>query len=162
VPEGQEGELVWTWLSAEATAVIRFRSHDVSRITWDRCLCGRTHPRIRRIAGRSDGALSIGGFIVYPSRIQDVVHLMPELGAFHVILDSARGLDQLIIRVEVKDGVRKPSSELAHHLTNAVRSYLIVTPKVEMMPAGSLAMPEGISYRVLDYRKGSGHYGAAD
>lgn len=162
VPDGNQGELVWTWLSAEATAAIRFRSHDISRISWDRCLCGRTHPRVRRIAGRADGALSIGGFIVYPSRIQDVIQQMPELGAFHIILDSIRGLDQLSIRVEVRDGTRTPSAELRERLTNTVGSYLTFTPIVEMMPPGTLSMKEGVAYRVLDYRKGSGHYGATD
>ena len=134
----------------------------MSRITWERCLCGRTHPRVRRIVGRSDGALSIGGFVVYPSRIQDVIHQMPDLGAFHVILDSVRGLDRLLIKVEVRDGVRTPSSELTHRLTSAIRSYMTVTPIVEIMPSGTLSMKEGISYRVLDYRRGSGRYGAAD
>jgi phenylacetate-CoA ligase len=162
VPEGSEGELVWTWLSAEATAVIRYRSHDVSRITWDRCLCGRTHPRVRRIVGRTDGALSIGGYVVYPSKIKDVVRLFPELGPFHAIIDSARGLDCFTLRVEVKDGVHVPSTELARRLSTAVRSYLTVTPAIEMMPAGTLAMGDGTSYRVLDYRRGSGRYGEAD
>ena len=162
VPEGEEGELVWTWLSAEATAVIRFRSHDVSRITWDRCLCGRTHPRVRRIVGRTDGALSIGGYVVYPSKIQDVVHLFPELGPCHAIIDSIRGLDCLTLRVEVKDGVHVPSEDLAQRLKTAVRSYLTITPVIEMMPAGTLNVEDGTSYRVLDYRKGSGRYGAAD
>ena len=134
----------------------------MSRITWDRCLCGRTHPRVRRIVGRSDGALSVGGFIIYPSRIQDVIYQMPELGAFHIILDSHRGLDRLLIKVEVKDGVRAQSTELTYRLTTTIRSYLTVTPIVEMMPPGTLAMKEGVSYRVLDYRKGSGRYGAAD
>ncbi len=162
VPEGEEGELVWTWLSAEATAVIRYRSHDVSRITWDRCLCGRTHPRIRRIVGRTDGALSIGGYVVYPSKILDVVQLFPEFGPCHALIDSARGLDCLTLRVEVRDGVHVPSSELARRLKTAVRSYLTITPVIEMMPAGTLAMGDGSSFRVLDYRRGSGRYGAAD
>jgi phenylacetate-CoA ligase len=162
VSEGGQGELVWTWLSAEATAVIRYRSHDISRITWDRCGCGRTHPRIRRIIGRTDGALSIGGYIVYPSKIEDVVRLFPEFGPYHVILDSARGLDCLNIRVEVKDGVHVPSRELASRLTTAVRSYMTVTPVVEVMAPGTLTMGEGTSYRILDYRKGSGRYAEAD
>jgi phenylacetate-CoA ligase len=162
VPEGSEGELVWTWLSAEATAVIRFRSHDMSRITWERCLCGRTHPRIRRIVGRTDGALSIGGFIVYPSRIQDVILQIPEFGPFHIILDSHRGLDRLLIKVEVRDGVRTPSFELAKRLAYSIRSYLTVTPIVEVMPPGTLPMKEGTPFSILDYRKGSGRYGAAD
>jgi phenylacetate-CoA ligase len=162
VPEGCEGELVWTWLSAEATAVIRFRSHDVSRISWERCLCGRTHPRVRRIVGRADGALSIGGFIVYPSRIQDVILQMPELGVFQIIMDSYRGLDRLLLKVEVREGVHTSSEELAQRLTYAIRSYLTVTPVVEVMPPGTLSIKEGSAYSILDYRKGSGRYGAAD
>ncbi len=162
VPEGELGELVWTWLSAEASAVIRFRSHDISRITWERCLCGRTHPRIRRIVGRADGALSIGGYIVYPEKILDVIQLFPEFGPYHVILDSTRGLDNLVIRVEVRDGVRTQSRELASRLTTAIRSYMTVTPTVEVMPPGTLSMGEGTPYRILDYRKGSGRYGEAD
>jgi len=162
VPEGGQGELVWTWLSAEATAVIRYRSHDISKITWDRCSCGRTHPRVRRIVGRTDGALSIGGYIVYPSKIEDVVRIFPEFGPYHVLLDSARGLDNLTIRVEIKEGVHVPSSDLANKLKTAVRSYMTVTPIVEVMAPGTLSMGEGTSSRILDYRKGSGRYAEAD
>ena len=162
VPEGGQGELVWTWLAAEATAVIRYRSHDISRITWDRCSCGRTHPRVRRIVGRTDGALSIGGYIVYPSKIEDVVRIFPEFGPYHVLLDSARGLDHLTIRVEMKDGVHVPSKDLAAKLKTAVRSYMTVTPIVEVMAPGTLSMGEGASSRILDYRKGSGRYAEAD
>lgn len=100
--------------------------------------------------------------MVYPSKIQDVIHLFPELGPCHAIMDSARGLDCLTLRVEVKDGVHVSSAELADRLRTAVRSYLTITPVIEMMPAGTLAMGEGTSFRVLDYRKGSGRYAAAD
>jgi phenylacetate-CoA ligase len=162
VPEGGQGELVWTWLCAEATAVIRYRSHDISRITWERCSCGRTHPRVRRIIGRTDGALSIGGYIVYPSKIEDVVRLFPEFGPYHVLLDSARGLDCLTIRVEIRDGVHVSSGDMASKLKTAVRSYMTVTPVVEVMAPGTLAMDEGTSCRILDYRKGSGRYAEAD
>ncbi|UCG37718.1 MAG: phenylacetate--CoA ligase [bacterium] len=162
VPEGEQGELVWTWLSAEATAVIRYRSHDISRITWERCLCGRTHPRVRRIVGRTDGALSVGGYIIYPSKIQDVVHMFPEFGPFHVLIDSSRGLDCMTVRVEVKDGVRVPSRDLASRLRTAIRSYMTVTPLIEVMAPGTLAMGEGSACRILDYRRGSGRYGSSD
>ena len=134
----------------------------MSRISWERCLCGRTHPRVRRIVGRADGALSIGGFIVYPSRIQDVILQMPELGVFQIIMDSYRGLDRLLLKVEVREGVHTSSEELAQRLTYAIRSYLTVTPVVEVMPPGTLSIKEGSAYSILDYRKGSGRYGAAD
>jgi phenylacetate-coenzyme A ligase PaaK-like adenylate-forming protein len=87
---------------------------------------------------------------------------MPEFGPFHIILDSHRGLDRLLIKVEVREGVRTPSTELAQRLAYAVNSYLTVTPVVEVMPPGTLLMKEGTPFSILDYRKGSGRYGAAD
>ena len=163
VKEGNQGELVWTWLSAEGTAVIRYRSYDISRVTWEVCRCGRTHPRVRRIVGRADGALSVGGYVVYPSKLQDVLGLFPEVGPFHVVLDSEKGLDCLNIRAEVRKGFSADPADLAARVTYAVRSYLTVTPKVEIVPRGVLALgPEDPPYRVLDYRRGSGRYGAVD
>ena len=163
VPEGGVGELVWTWLTAEATAVIRYRSHDVSRITWQKCRCGRTHPRVRRIVGRTDGALSIGGYIVYPSKIQDVIWLFPELGRYHVILDSARGLDCLTIRAELRSGAAVTAEKIAEDLRVAIQSYVVFTPAVEIVPEGALgAKPGDPPFRILDYRRGSGRYGAGD
>jgi phenylacetate-coenzyme A ligase PaaK-like adenylate-forming protein len=79
-----------------------------------------------------------------------------------VILDSARGLDCLTIKVEMKDGVHVSSRSMATKLTTAVRSYMTVTPVVEVMAPGTLAMGEGTSFRILDYRKGSGRYAEAD
>ncbi len=170
-PGGQEGELVWTHLSAEAMAVIRYRSHDLSRVTREVCACGRTHPRFTPIGGRSDEVLSIGGYVVFPSRFAEVLASFPALGHFAVILDSARGLDRLALRVETKEGA-VPDDEAARRLgarvEEAVRSYVGVTPRVELVPAGELGMEkpgaaeaggEGPLYRVLDYRKGSGRYG---
>ncbi len=160
VTEGGVGELVWTWLTAEANAVIRYRSHDLSRITWQPCRCGRTHPRVRRIMGRTDGALSIGGYVVYPTKIQDVIWLFPELGHYHVILDSMRGLDAFTIRAEVKAGSATPMKKLAEDLKVAVKSYMVCTPIVDLVPEGALGMKPGDPPgRVLDYRYASGRYG---
>ena len=77
-------------------------------------------------------------------------------------MDSHRGLDRLLLKVEVRDGVHTPSVELARRLKQTIRSYLTVTPVVEIMPPGTLSMKDGSAYSILDYRKGSGRYGAAD
>ncbi len=163
VPEGNIGELVWTWLNAEATAVIRFRSHDLSRVIWKRCRCGRTHPRVRRILGRTDGALSIGGFVVYPSRLQDVMSLFPEVGPFQVILDSVRGLDGFSVSVELRKGVRTDEEALSDRIRSAVCSYLVCTPDVQVVPGGTLGLEgEDPPFRIIDYRRFSGRYGAEE
>ncbi len=160
VPEGNPGELIWTWLSAEGTAVIRYRSHDISSLTWEVCRCGRTHPRVRRIAGRTDGALSIGGYIVYPSKLQDVMGLFPETGHFHVILDSVKGLDCMTIRAELKVEADLDPAVLAGRIRSAVRSYVVVNPRVEIVPSGALDHDsDEPGYRLVDYRTGSGRYG---
>ncbi len=160
VPEGIPGELVWTWLSAEGTAMIRYRSHDISSVTWERCPCKRTHPRITRISGRTDGALSIGGYIVYPSKLQDVMGLFPEVGDFHVILDSVKGLDCMTIRAQLRGGTGLDAERLALRICSAIRSYVVVTPRVEVVPAGTLGTEVGKSgFRIIDYRRGSGRYG---
>jgi phenylacetate-CoA ligase len=77
VPDGAAGELVWTSLTSDSTAMIRYRSHDISSLTWEPCPCGRTHPRIGRITGRSDDALSVGGLVVFPSQIEEVLLRFP-------------------------------------------------------------------------------------
>lgn len=163
VPEGNVGELVWTWLSAEGTAVIRYRSHDISRVLWKKCLCGRTHPRVRRITGRTDDALSIGGYIVYPSRLRDVMLLFPEVGPFQVSLDSIKGLDCFSVKVELREGAEMDPDVLTRRITSAVCSYLVCTPLVEVVPRGSLGL-EGVDppFRIIDYRRSSGRYGTGD
>ena len=73
VADGDPGELVWTSLTSDSMAMIRYRSHDICSLTWEPCACGRTHPRIGRITGRSDDALSIGGLVVFPSQVEEVL-----------------------------------------------------------------------------------------
>jgi phenylacetate-CoA ligase len=173
VAEGEAGELVWTHLSAQAMGVIRYRSHDLSRVTRDVCACGRTHPRFTPIGGRSDEVLSIGGYVVYPSRFAEVISSFRELGRFAVILDSVRGLDRLTLRVEAKPAAA-PGDAASRHLRarveEAVRSYVGVTPRVELVEPGDLGLerrrterPAGAEgrphFRIIDYRKGSGRYG---
>ncbi len=163
VAEGEPGELVWTWLNAEGTAVIRYRSHDLSEVTWEPCPCGRTHPRVRRISGRNDGALSIGGYIVYPSKIAHVMELFPEVGTFQVILDSVKGLDCFTIMVEPEKGAEVDPVRLAGRLQSAVKSYVVCTPMVHVVPRGSLGLVGADPpYRIIDYRRSSGRYGGAE
>src|SRR5258708_29687564 len=104
VEEGKDGELVWTWLTGDGTAMIRYRSRDLSRTWWEgRCACGRTHPKISAIKGRSDDAVSIRGLIVFPSQVEPALVKFPETGAnFRIVVDKHNGLDTFDLNVAAK------------------------------------------------------------
>jgi phenylacetate-CoA ligase len=164
VEDGKDGELVWTWLSADGTAMIRYRSRDLSRTWWEeRCSCGRTHPKIASIKGRSDDAVSIRGLIVFPSQVEAALVKFPETGAnFRIIVDRRNDLDTFDLKVEVKDAALLDHPErartLGRQMAEAVKTITGNSPKVELVPADSLPRASGgesktASARVEDRRK---------
>ena len=164
VEEGKDGELVWTWLAADGTAMIRYRSRDLSRTWWEeRCVCGRTHPKIAAIKGRSDDAVSIRGLIVFPSQIEAALVKFPETGSnFRIIVDKRNDLDTFELKVEVKDAALLHNHErtqmLSREMAEAVKTVTGNSPKVELVPADSLPRASGgesktASARVEDRRK---------
>lgn len=163
VEEGQDGELVWTWLNADGTAMIRYRSRDLSRLWWEeRCACGRTHPKIGAIKGRSDDAISMRGLIVFPSQVEAALVKFPEAGAnFRIIVEKRDGLDTFDLKVEVREAVLLASAEharlLARRMADAVKAVTGTFPRVELVPADSLPRATGgeaktASARVEDRR----------
>jgi phenylacetate-CoA ligase len=163
VEEGQEGELVWSWLAADGTAMLRYRSRDLSRTWWDeRCACGRTHPKIAAIKGRSDDAVSIRGLIVFPSQVEAALASFPETGAnFRIIVDRCEDLDTFDLKVEVRDSsllqYTERCSALSRGMAEAVKAVTGNSPRVELVPAESLPRASGgesktASERVEDRR----------
>jgi phenylacetate-CoA ligase len=164
VAEGQDGELVWTWLTSDGTAMIRYRSRDLSRLWWEeRCACGRTHPKIGAIKGRSDDAVSIRGLIVFPSQVEAALVQFPETASnFRIIVDRKNDLDTFDLKVEIKNAALLEDAEqvrsLQSRMAAAVKSITGNTPKVELLPADSLPRATGgesktASARVEDRRK---------
>lgn len=165
VPEGKDGELVWTALNFEGTAFIRYRSRDLSSLTWADCPCGRTHPRIGAIKGRTDDAVSLRGLIVFPSQVEEALLKFEEMGANFrmVITTDERQLDHFALRVEVKDpallGRPDREAELRTKMRDAVGTLTGVRPnEVELLPPDALprvTAGEGktASARVEDRRK---------
>ena len=162
--DGKDGELVWTWLTADGTAMIRYRSRDLSRLWWEeRCACGRTHPKIAAIKGRSDDAVSIRGLIVFPSQVEAALVKFPEIGAnFRIVVDRLNGLDTFDLKVEVKDTSVLTDEEhnrtLSRKMAESVKTVTGNSPKVELVPAESLPRASGgesktASARVEDRRK---------
>jgi phenylacetate-CoA ligase len=142
VGDGERGELVWTSLTSESMAMIRYRSRDISSLTWEPCPCGRTHPRIGRITGRSDDALSIGGLVVFPSQIEEVLVRFDEFANnFCMVVELVSNLDRLTVQAEVRDlaGLTQEAREtLARRIAAGVKTAVGVTPRVELFDPFSL------------------------
>ena len=166
VEDGQPGELVWTSLASESMAMIRYRSRDISSLTWRPCACGRTHPRIGRITGRSDDAISIGAYVVFPSQVEDVLAKYEDIGNnFCMVIETSRDRDQLTLQVEVL-GLNELSAEareqLAKKVAAATKSAIGVTPRVEL--AQPMSLPRMTSgdgktacHRIVDRRRDQHH-----
>jgi phenylacetate-CoA ligase len=165
VPEGKEGELVWTFLVSEAMVVIRYRSGDLSRIISEPCACGRTSVRIANIKGRVDAGMSIGGYVIFPSTVEDVLFKFKESGSnFQCIVDSdQRGLDRLTLNLEASDrsilSDETKKADFIKRLTESVQSYLGVTPKVinlvepDSLPVAKDDQSKTSNIRMIDKRK---------
>ena len=143
VKDGEQGEIVFSWISSDTCAMLRYRSHDVASITWEQCGCGRTHPRMGRILGRSDDALSISGYVVFPSKTEEVLNKIEGLGNnFRMIIESNGPLDHLTIVTEVKDAdiLKDPigADTLRKTVISMVKTHLGMTPSVELVEPESL------------------------
>ncbi len=157
--EGERGELVVTTLSKEAFPLIRYKTGDVTFMETDKCACGRTHPRIMRILGRTDDMIIVRGVNVFPSQIEHVIMQVPELGEHYVIiLDRKReGLDEMTVQVELSERAKIERTtdilELERRVEDLLREYLNVRAKVEVVNPGTLQRFEGKAKRVIDRRK---------
>jgi phenylacetate-CoA ligase len=164
VDEGEPGELVWTWISADGTGVIRYRSRDLSSVWWDKkCKCGRTHPKFAAVKGRTDDSVSIGGFIVYPSQVEEVLMRHREIGAnFRMVIENVKGLDKLTVKAEVQDKKvvkdKTKSAKLAKALQTELKSVIGLKSVIELVPPDTLPRSEAgesktATHRVEDRRK---------
>ena len=98
VAPGEDGELVITTLTKKGIPLIRYRTRDIVSITYDKCACGRTSPRISKVKGRTDDMLIIRGINVFPSQIEDVLLGIEGTQPHYqlVITRSDKGLDQML------------------------------------------------------------------
>jgi phenylacetate-CoA ligase len=150
---GKEGELVFTMLSREAMPLLRYRSGDLSKVIEEECSCGRYHPRIQRVKGRSDDMLIIGGVNVFPSQVEHVLMNIPVLGDQYQIIVSHKELDRLAVKVETtSDRANDPS--LLKQVQTDLLAVLGIRADVELVQLGTLPRSEvGKAQRVIDLRK---------
>jgi phenylacetate-CoA ligase len=150
---GEEGELAFTMLSREAMPLLRYRSRDLSKVFVEECACGRCHPRIQRIKGRSDDMLIIGGVNVFPSQVEHVLMNIPDLGDQYQIIISHKELDKLAVKAETSSGkVNDPA--LLKKVQGDLLAVLGINADVELVGLGTLPRSEvGKARRVFDLRQ---------
>lgn len=157
VPDGEEGELVFTTLNREAMPILRYRTRDLAFVYPEPCACGRTHRRIARIKGRTDDMLIIKGVNCFPVQVERTLMAFPEVGNNYVIvLEKAGPMDEMIVRIEVREeilrgGIRHLEA-LRRRIVHALQDEILITPKVELVEPGSLPTTEGKAVRVVDRR----------
>jgi phenylacetate-CoA ligase len=159
LPEGEEGELVFTTLTKEGFPVIRYRTKDISVITRERCACGRTTARMRKVTGRTDDMLIIRGVNVFPSQIESVLMEVEEVAPHYlIVVDKKKGyLDDLEVHVELNrekfTGSFKDLEVVEKKISRKLANVLTVSARVKLVEPKSLERTMGKAKRVIDKRK---------
>lgn len=157
VPEGELGELVITTITKEGIPLLRYRTRDITSITYEPCICGRSHARIARMSGRSDDMLIIRGVNVFPSQIEAILMQVEGIEPHYLlIVDRKDNLDSLEVQVEV--GEQLFSDEVKHlqslsaTIEKQIKDLLGITCKVRLVEPKTIMRSEGKAKRVIDNR----------
>lgn len=158
LPEGEEGELVFTTITKEGLPVIRYRTRDITSLNYEPCPCGRTHVRMSKIVGRTDDMLIIRGVNVFPSQIESILIDIGQTEPHYLlIVDRINNLDTLEVWVEVSeklfsDEVRK-LEQLRKRISHEILNVLGINARVKLVEPKTIQRSEGKVRRVIDKRE---------
>lgn len=153
----QKGELVLTNLQREGMPVIRFRTKDLTKLTYEKCGCGRTHARMSRITGRSDDMIKVKGVAIFPSQIEKALLRIGDVEPHYLIIVTRPGtLDEIEVKVEASqnlffDGV-KDMMAITDKIGKSIENETGIRVKVTLVEPKSLPRFEGKAKRVIDER----------
>jgi phenylacetate-CoA ligase len=173
LPEGEMGELVITTLTKEAFPLIRYRTGDITSLRTDPCICGRTNTRMGRVSGRTDDMLIIRGVNVFPSQVESVLLMSPQVEPHYRLIVSRKGaMDNLEVQVEIKPDLYREVSEailsmddittIAEHekmvalkssIQKNVKDIIGINVGITFKEPGSIERVEGKAQRVIDKRR---------
>ncbi len=153
VPDGEYGELVITPLQQEAMPFIRYRTRDITRIIPNLCPCGRTHRKIEPPSHRADDMIIVNGVNIFPSQIEECIYKhLPVSTNYLVHIIKNEGLKKVVVDIEltknllVDEGCLK---KLEKDLTQTLKSYITVSPKLNFISQGTLPDIQGKVKRIL-------------
>ena len=151
VPDGEIGELVITTLHKQGAPLIRYRTHDLTRVIPGECPCGCPFPRIDTILGRTDDMVKVKGVNIFPSQIEELLTGIEGASSeYQFMLDHMNGKDICTLFVEANDGANR--YELEIELQNAFKSKIGISVNVKPVSIGELPRSEKKSTRVFDNR----------
>jgi len=156
--EGEEGELVITTIDKEGLPVIRYRTRDITSLSYEPCACGRTHARISKLLGRTDDMLIIRGVNVFPSQIESALMAVGEAEPHYlIIVDRVNNLDTMEVWIEVSeklfaDEIRK-LEQIRKQIESEIYTTLGINVKVKLVEPHTIERSEGKAKRVIDKRK---------
>lgn len=157
LPDGQEGELVFTTITKEGIPVIRYRTRDLTRLNRELCGCGRTHVRMAKVLGRSDDMIIIRGVNVFPTQVESVLVTFTEVQPHYLlVVERINNLDTLEVWVEMSeklfsDEVRRVE-EVRRRIHHDLESLLGLSVTVRLVEPKSIERSQGKAKRVLDKR----------
>lgn len=157
VPDGEVGELVLTTINREAMPLLRYRTRDLTRILPGKCPCGREHKRLDRMKGRSDDMIILKGVNIFPIQIETILMQFKELASDYLItLETLENNDAMTVEVEMAANIALDDygllQRLEKEITRQLKDEILITPRVKLVPKGSLPKSEGKAVRVKDLR----------
>lgn len=157
LPDGTQGELVFTSITKEAFPLLRYRTRDICVLTREKCSCGRTLVKMCKPMGRSDDMLIVKGVNVFPSQIETVLIEQGYKSNYQIIVDRVNNSDTLEVMVEMtqdnfSDNLGK-ITEMEKSLVAALKAMLGIYTKVRLVAPKSITRSEGKAVRVIDKRK---------
>ncbi|WP_318713002.1 phenylacetate--CoA ligase [Treponema sp.] len=154
VEDGEEGEIVITTLVKEGAPLLRFRTHDLSRIIPEKCSCGSCYPRLDIIKGRSDDMFKVHGVNMFPAQVEEILQQIDGATSEYSIAighDEDNNKDVMVLTVEVEG--RVSFEETGKAIGSLFKSKIGVNPKVAVVPVGTLPRSEKKTKRVFDHRE---------
>ncbi len=152
----EEGEIILTTLTKEGMPLLRYRTRDIAKI-YDQevCDCGRTHVKHTAIKGRSDDMIIIRGTNIYPGQIESTLMKNQDVGGnWRMVLDTKNDVDMLTVEVESKNQLSQvESADLEESLKNDIKSVIVFTPRVTVLPPNGIPQEGLKAKRVIDNRK---------
>jgi phenylacetate-CoA ligase len=152
LPDGTEGELVVSTLTREGLPLVRYRTHDLTRVVArTRCDCGRTMLRVDRLRGRTDDMVIYKGVNFYPRQVERLLLRTPGLGPeYQIVLESDGGGDRMTLVVETEPGCEATAGA---RLRRELQDLLSLGPEVRLCAAGTIERAPGKAVRVVDRRR---------
>ena len=152
LPDGADGELVFSTLTKEALPLLRYRTGDIASLDRAPCACGRTLARMSAVRGRRDDMLVIRGVNLYPSEIEHTLLGVEGVAPhYQLVVERPGALDELTVHCEpVADGI--DSADLCARVTRALRERTGITIAVELLAVGAVPRSQGKAVRVVDRR----------